>query len=432
MKYSAVIDYLFQQFPSYKKYGAKAIKYGLHNIEALCEALDNPQEKFKSIHVAGTNGKGSVTHILSAIFIAAGYKTGTFTSPHYVNFRERIKINGEYISKNEVVKFVTKNKILFEQNNASFFEITAAMAFWHFQQQQVDIAIIETGLGGRLDSTNIIRPQLSVITNIGFDHQSMLGNTLQEIAGEKAGIIKPNVPVVIGEFQEEVKQVFVDKSKAVGAAIVYANEVLCLEKLTTTNEIDKCVYKASYQKRKESITFETDLKASYQMKNLTTALASADVYINKYNLTIDKNSLQKALRNIKANTKMLGKWMCLQNKPIVIADSAHNKAGVNAALKTLSNYNYNKLHIVLGMMKDKDIDEVLKLLPKNANYYFCSPNFLRAMDAQQLKQQAENFNLNGETCASVSKAKETAIEKALEEDLVLITGSCFVVGEIIK
>lgn len=432
MEYKAAIDYLFNQFPSFKKYGANAVKYGLHNIETLCDALDNPQKKFKSIHVAGTNGKGSVTHILSAIFMAAGYKTGTFTSPHYVDFRERIKIDGKYISKNEVVEFIKNNKILFEQINASFFEITAAMAFWHFQQQQVDIAIIETGLGGRLDSTNIITPQLSVITNIGLDHQNMLGNTLVEIAGEKAGIIKPNVPVVIGEEQKEVKQVFIDKCKTENILLFYANEMLSIEKVDNECEFEKLTYKASYQKRKKQIEFETDLIASYQIKNLTTAIAATEVYNNfRHNYLIRKNALVKALRNIKTTTKMLGKWMVLQNKPTVIADSAHNLPGINAILNTLNKYNFNQLHIVLGMMKDKEVNEVLKLLPKSATYYFCSPNFLRAMDSTVLKEEAATFNLNGDAYTNVNEATEAAIKKATADDLVLITGSCFVVAAVI-
>lgn len=431
MEYKTAIDYLFQQFPSFKKYGTKAVKYGLQNVEALCNALDNPQQKFKSIHVAGTNGKGSVTHILSAIFMAAGYKTGTFTSPHYVNFRERIKINGNYIEEEKVLEFVVNNKQLFDQINASFFEITAAMAFWYFQQQQVDIAIIETGLGGRLDSTNIITPQLSVITNIGYDHQNMLGNTLPEIAGEKAGIIKPNIPVVIGEAQAEIKPIFIDKSKALKATLYYANEILRVEKMADENELEQIAYKASYQKTKRVTEFVTDLTASYQIKNLTTALAAMEVYIKKYDVYIEKPILQKALKSIKTTTKMLGKWMCLQNKPTVIADSAHNLAGINAILNTLNNYSFKQLHIVLGMMKDKDVDEVLKLLPKTANYYFCNPNFMRAMAAFTLKEKAESFQLNGQAYASVNKAKEVAIEKATENDLVLITGSCFVVAAII-
>lgn len=431
MNYSAAVEYLFQQFPSFKKYGASAVKYGLHNIETLCAALDNPHQKIKTIHVAGTNGKGSVTHILSAIFMAAGYKTGTFTSPHYVDFKERIKINGQYIGENEVIEFVQSNQKLFGQINASFFEITAAMAFWYFQKQQVDIAIIETGLGGRLDSSNIITPQLSVITNIGFDHQSMLGNTLTEIAGEKAGIIKPYIPVVIGEFQEEVKTVFINKSKAVNAAIDYANEILRLEKLTTNNEIDKCAYKASYQKTKKSVTFETDLKASYQIKNLTTALAAIEVYAQNYkDFTIEHP--EKALHNIKAKTKMLGRWMLLQKTPQVIADSAHNPAGINAALKTLKSYSYKQLHIVLGMMRDKDVATVLSLLPSKATYYFCSPNFKRAMDVTELKQKAKDFKLLGESYISIESAKTAAINKANATDIVLITGSCFVVAEVLK
>jgi len=431
MDYNTAVEYLFQQFPSFKKYGAKAVKYGLHNIGTLCDALDNPQQKFKSIHIAGTNGKGSVAHILTAIFMAAGYKTGTFTSPHYVDFGERIKINGKYISKNDVVDFVSNNQNFFEQFNASFFEITAAMAFWYFKQQQVDMAIIETGLGGRLDSTNIITPQLSVITNIGLDHQNMLGNTLVEIAGEKAGIIKTNVPVVIGEIQKEIEQVFINKSKAQNAPLVYANEILFLERVYKKNEFEKIVYKASYQKRKKKIEFETDLTASYQKKNLCTALATVELYANKYEFAIEQPILQKALQNIKSSTKMLGKWMHIRNEPTVIADSAHNSEGINAILNTLTNYKYNQLHIVLGMMKDKDVDSILNILPTTANYYFCSPNFWRALKAGELMQKAKLFRLFGMKYDSIKLAKRAAIEKADKNDLILITGSCFVVAEVI-
>jgi len=432
MEYNVAIDYLFQQFPSFKKYGTKAVKYGLHNIEALCEALDNPHQKFKSIHIAGTNGKGSVAHILTAIFMAAGYKTGTFTSPHYVDFRERIKINGQYISKDKVVEFVENNQNLFEQINASFFEITAAMAFWHFQQQQVDMAIIETGLGGRLDSTNIITPQLSIITNIGYDHQNMLGDTLIEIAGEKAGILKPSVPVVIGEEQEKVKQVFIDKCLEVKTLLHYANKTVSLEKIKSTNSFKKSAYKARYLGTKKVYEFECDLTASYQIKNLTTAIGAIEVYnYFRHNYLIRKHAIVKGLKNIKTTTKMFGKWMVLQKTPLVIADSAHNAEGINAILESLANYTFNQLHIVLGMMKDKDVDEILVLLPKDATYYFCSPNFWRAMDEIELKEKAKTFNLPGEAFESVKAAKEAAIKKSAKDDLVLIIGSCFVVAEVI-
>lgn len=432
MEYKAAIDYLFQQFPSFKKYGTKAVKYGLHNIKALCDALDNPQEKFKSIHVAGTNGKGSVTHILSAIFMAAGYKTGTFTSPHYVDFRERIKINGNYISKNEVVEFVKSNQNFFEEINASFFEITTAMAFWYFQQQQVDIAIVETGLGGRLDSTNIITPQLSVITNIGLDHQNMLGDTLVEIAFEKAGIIKPKIPVLIGEQQDEVSVVFNNTAEELNCDLYYSEYLVKLRTVDRPDGLDKVTYKIYHQIINKKIEFETDLIASYQKKNLTTAIAAAEYYrLHEKEKTFSPTILQKALQNVKTTTKMLGKWMLLQNEPTTIADSGHNVAGINVILNTLNNCTFNNLHIVLGMMKDKDVDSILSLLPQQAYYYFCKPNFWRAMDAKILKEKAATHHLKGAIFKTVKEAKRAAIEQASKNDLVLITGSCFVVAEVI-
>lgn len=430
MTYTETLLYLYKQFPSFKKYGTKAIRYGLENIERLCSLIHNPHQQFKAIHIAGTNGKGSVTHILAAIFMQAGFKTGTLTSPHYKDFRERIKINGQYIPKETVVDFIESYQTEIDKLQASFFEITTAMSFWYFAQQQVDIAIVETGLGGRLDSTNILRPQLSIITNIGLDHQQMLGNSLAKIAYEKAGIIKKNTPVVIGNRQSETRPVFEEVADQKNARLYFSDTFLTVNE-TTQIDVHFNNYSVQYYQAQREINIQSDLKGSYQAQNLQTALAAIEVYKEQYDLKIDTTVLSEALNNLKTKTNLLGKWMILQQAPLTIADSAHNEDGIQAVLESIKTIPYKKLHLVFGMMKDKAVNPILQLLPKQAQYYFCSPNFKRALDVETLLIGAKQQDLNGETFPSVKEAYYFAKLQAHKDDLVLIMGSCFVVAEVL-
>jgi len=360
----------------------------------------------------------------------SGFKTGTLTSPHYKDFRERVKINGNYIPEVTVIEFVETYKSDIENLEASFFEITAALGFWYFAQQAVDIAIVETGLGGRLDSTNILKPELSVITNIGLDHQQFLGNTLEAIALEKAGIIKKNTPVVIGERHPETETVFIKDAFNKQAPIYFAHEMV---ELSDPGIIDVLhnEYEVKLKGRDINLSFKTDLKGDYQKANIRTALAAFECYKQVNDCSMDDAVLAIALSKIKQTTKMQGKWMVFQEKPLVIADSAHNAPGLKAIFKSIERLTYNKLHIVFGMMKDKDAASILNLLPKSARYYFCSPSFLRAMDVAVLHEKARAFDLEGVSCNSVLEAKQAALKNAVDKDLVLIIGSCFVVAEVI-
>lgn len=430
MTYTETIQYLYQQFPSFKKYGSKAVKYGLQNIQALCGFLGNPHQQFKSIHIAGTNGKGSVTHILAAVFRQAGFKTAMLTSPHYKDFRERLKINGTYIPEELVVHFVKTYQTEIDKLQASFFEITTAMAFWYFAQQKVDIAIIETGLGGRLDSTNIILPKLSIITNIGLDHQQMLGNSLAKIAYEKAGIIKKNTPVVIGERHPKTQAVFEKTAIQQQAPLYFSDEIL---EVSGAENVDVHFNKhhLTYVNPQKKMTIETDIKGNYQQHNLQTALSAIEIYQKYSGPVIENASLKQALHTIKTTTNLLGKWMILQQSPLVILDSAHNENGISSVSESIKKISYQKLHIVFGMMKDKTIEPILKLLPKQANYYFCSPNFKRALNVDDLIIKAQKQGLIGKAYPSVKAAYKTALQYAQANDLVLITGSCFVVAEVL-
>lgn len=430
MTYLETVQYLFTQFPSFKKYGAKAVKYGLHNIENLCALANHPQQKFKSIHIAGTNGKGSVTHILAAIFMQAGYKTGTLTSPHYKDFRERIKINGQYIPKEDVVLFVETYRMKIEELQASFFEITTAMSFWYFDQQQVDIAIIETGLGGRLDSTNVIQPDLSIITNIGLDHQQMLGDTIEKIAYEKAGIIKKNTPVVIGKTQSETKHVFEEVAAQNNAPLYFSKDILEVS-IAKNVDINLNQHLLKYSHPAKTLIIETDLKGSYQQQNLQTALTAVEVYQKKYGTFIQEDKLRYALKSIKRISNLLGKWMVLQQAPLVVADSAHNEDGITSVLDSIKTISFKKLHIVFGMMKDKAVEPILKLLPNEATYYFCSPDFKRALAVETLLKEAERHGLKGKAYSSVEMAHQSVILDAGKDDLVLIIGSCFLVAQVL-
>ena len=405
MNYQKTLDWMFAQLPMFQRQGNPALKKDLTNIRLFSDFLGNPHTKFKSIHVAGTNGKGSVSHMLASVFQEAGYKTGLYTSPHLKDFRERIKINGKEVSKQFVVDFIQENKAFLEKQNPSFFEMTTAMAFDYFARKKLDIAIIETGLGGRLDSTNIISPELSVITNIGMDHTQFLGNSPAEIAVEKAGIIKLNTPVVIGESQPETAKVFKEYGKQKNAPIFFADQI-------------------------SSQPLLSGLKGEYQSKNIKSVMQSIEV-LRQLGWKITSENLSQGLRKVVQNTKIRGRWEILQEHPKVICDVAHNKEGLEYVLSQLTKEKYRKLHLVLGMVKDKDLTNILPLFPKKATYYFCRPDIPRGLDAHLLKERANQFELKGNIYPSVSKAFEAAINNAIEEDVIFVGGSTFVVAEVI-
>lgn len=392
--------------PMYQRIGAAAFKKDLSNTILLASHLGDPQYKFKSIHVAGTNGKGSVSHMLASVLQEAGYKVGLYTSPHLKDFRERIKINGKEIPEEAVIDFIAENKAFFEANKLSFFEMTVGMAFDYFSREQVDIAVIEVGLGGRLDSTNIITPQLSVITNIGLDHTELLGNSLEEIAAEKAGIIKPGVPVIIGENQPETKGVFSETAARLNAEIIFAED--------TTVE-----------------SYASDLTGTYQVKNIRTVVTALKRLIINSSWKITEENITQGLLQVKFNTGLRGRWDVLQVEPKVICDTAHNAEGLKYALTQLAGEKFDRLHIVMGVVSDKDLGKILPLFPKEAIYYFCKPGVPRGMDAQFLKEKAQEFDLNGEVYSSVSKAYNEALKNASNKDVIYVGGSTFTVAEII-
>ncbi|MEE1943471.1 folylpolyglutamate synthase/dihydrofolate synthase family protein [Pedobacter sp. KR3-3] len=428
MTYQKTLDFLYSKLPMFTRVGAVAFKKDLHNTLALCNALDNPQNKFKTLHIAGTNGKGSTSHMLAAILQEAGYKTGLYTSPHLKDFRERIRVNGKMASKAFVQAFVKGQKQLIETIEPSFFEATVAMAFDYFAQEKVDIAVIEVGLGGRLDSTNIITPELSIITNISLDHTNILGDTLPQIAFEKAGIIKKNIPVVIGETHSETQPVFAKKAKAENAPIYFA-----AAKLHIANVHQKGAYLVvDVFEGKHCILpqLALDLTGTYQLKNILTVIESV-IQLRKQGYAIPNQAIYKALKNVKKLTDLQGRWQTVSKNPLVICDTGHNKAGITEVLQNIKNTAHEQLHMVIGMVKDKDISGVLALLPKEAIYYFCQPQLERALDATELAQQAAAFGLQGKTFASVALALADAKQSAGPKDLIFVGGSTFVVAEMI-
>lgn len=411
----------------FTRVGAAAFKKDLTNTLILCEALGNPQEKFKTIHVAGTNGKGSTSHMLAAVLQAQGYKTGLYTSPHLKDFRERIRINGKMMPKKEVVAFVKDQQKTIEEIEPSFFEVTVAMAFDYFAKHQVDIAVIEVGLGGRLDSTNIIQPELSVITNISMDHTNMLGNTLEEIAGEKAGIIKSKTPVVIGESQEKSKSVFICKAEEMQAPIIFADSVLSgTDFKIKNNKLKLSILEGEKIKYKN---LSSDLAGVYQHKNILTVIEALAVLDQKTAFKIDESSIYRALKQVKKLTGLQGRWQTLQKNPLIICDTGHNEAGIAEVLKNIEQTKFDKLHIVFGMVKDKDITKVLSMMPQNAIYYFAKPDLERGLPANELKAQAAVFGLLGDAYPTVAMAKASAKKAATVRDLIFIGGSTFVVAE---
>ena len=402
MTYQETIDWMFSQLPMYQRQGKSAFKKDLTNISAFCGELKNPQNKFASIHVGGTNGKGSTSHIISSVLQEAGYKVGLYTSPHLKNFTERIRINGEEVSRNFVVDFVANNKHFLENQQLSFFEMTVGMAFAYFAEQNVDIAIIEVGLGGRLDSTNVINPEVSVITNIGYDHVQFLGDTLPEIAFEKAGIIKQNTPIIIGEKQDAVVDVFINKATQMNADIYFASD--------------------------KKYDYKSDLLGSYQEKNISTAIHAVKV-LKGY--VISESHFTKGLKNVVKNTNFKGRWQILQHKPLTICDTAHNREGLSYIMNQITSLSFNKLHIVLGVVNDKKLDDILVLFPANATYYFCKPNIPRGLNEIDLQSTAENFYLVGDAYGSVHEAYFKAISDAEIDDVVFVGGSTFVVAEVV-
>lgn len=429
MDYQQTINYLYTRLPMFSRTGAAAITKDLSNTIALCQLLNHPENKFKSVHIAGTNGKGSTSHMLAAILQTAGYKTGLYTSPHLKNFRERVRINGAMISEQAVIDFVARYRGDIEHLNLSFFEMTIGLAFEYFANEQVDIAIIETGLGGRLDSTNVITPLLSVITNIGWDHTDLLGNTLPLIAAEKAGIIKPNIPAIIGERQDEVVDVFIKKADDVGAPIRFAaDEWEVTVKGGISNQQISIV--ASNTLRAYSYSLLLDLVGSYQLKNIKTVLSAVDE-LRRQGWVITDEHVKTALRQVKTLTGLHGRWEVLNQSPLTICDTGHNPDGIEEVLKNIAATPHNQLHFVIGMVSDKDSSKVLALLPKNAIYYFCRPDIPRGLDAGILQEKARNFNLQGDSYPSVKEALAAAQKKAGPADLVFVGGSTFVVAEII-
>jgi dihydrofolate synthase/folylpolyglutamate synthase len=402
MTYKETLDWMFAQLPMYQRDGKAAFKKDLTNILAFSKVLNFPESKFKSIHVAGTNGKGSTSHMLASILQEAGYKVGLYTSPHLKSFTERIRINGVEIPKPKVALFIKQYSTFLEQQKLSFFEMTVGLAFDYFASEKVDIAIVEVGLGGRLDSTNIITPELSVITNIGLDHTQFLGETLPEIAFEKAGIIKNKIPVIIGEKQEAVKQVFLKKAEAENAPIYFASA-------TVKN-------------------FNTDLLGNYQQRNLKTAVA---VIRQLKGFQVSEENIENGLLNVVKNTNLKGRWQVLQEHPKVICDTAHNKEGLEMVLQQLKKETFKRLHIVLGVVSDKKLEDVLPLFPNNANYYFCKPDIPRGLSAAVLQEKAIQFDLIGKKYTTVKGALKSALLNANQQDIIYVGGSTFVVAEII-
>ncbi len=430
MTYQQTIDHLYAHLPMFSRIGPAAYKEDLHNTIALCKALDDPYTKFKSVHIAGTNGKGSTSHMLAAILQQAGYKTGLYTSPHLKDFRERIKINGQMIPENFVVEFVENTKEISNAVQPSFFELTVAMAFDYFAREKVDIAVIETGLGGRLDSTNIITPLLSVITNIGFDHMNILGDTLQKIAFEKAGIIKPGVPVVIGEWLEETKPVFIHKAAETNSPIHFAQDEYAVHDISSSTYNLHCNVTGIGQNITEHFTL--DLNGIYQGKNLRTVLC-AEGLLMKMGFIIPDDAEKFALANTKKLNGLMGRWDVIAEHPTIVLDVAHNEDGIRQLLVQLSLLcdQFERVHIVTGMVKDKDVDKVLSLLPKGAFYYFTNAHIPRALPATDLQKKANEHGLPGTCYDDVNKAIEAARKQAGSNDLILVCGSVFLVGEVL-
>lgn len=429
MNYTETLTFLYEQLPMYQRVGSAAFKKDLTNIRDLLAVLGNPESKFASIHVGGTNGKGSVTHLLGAALQAGGYKTGLYTSPHFKDFRERIKVDGKYVSRKFVVDFVERIQPELSKIRPSFFEITVAMAFQYFAEQKVDIAVVEVGLGGRLDSTNVLTPELAVITNISFDHQQFLGDTLPEIAGEKAGIIKRGVPVVIGETQEATANVFRTKATEFEAPLVFADQLFQARK--SKQDHTHSYYRISRQHKPYINELAINLHGAYQQLNIQTALAALEVWqMHEADRFLPFDAIQEGWSNLRALTRFQGRWQLLSDQPRVLVDSAHNEGGLRAIMEQLNTLP-GKLHIVIGVVNDKKLDQVLPLFPKAAKYYFAKADIPRGLPAKDLQQTAALFELQGRTYSSVKNALRAAKRAASVEDTIFVGGSIFTVAEVL-
>lgn len=427
MTYQQTLDYLYSQLPMFSRTGASAMTKDLSNTLALCELLGNPQRTFKTIHIGGTNGKGSTSHMLAAILQTAGYKTGLYTSPHLKDFRERIRINGEMIGEDVVTGFVEKYRADFEKIKPSFFEMTVALCFAVFERQTVDFGVIEVGLGGRLDSTNVITPLLSVITNIGWDHMNILGDTLPKIAAEKAGIIKAGVPVIISERQPEVEDIFIRTAARQSSPVTFASDVWTtkIDSQDTGNLIDITLTSTS-----KTYSLQLDLTGTYQLKNVKGVLCAVDE-LRRQGYTITDEHIIAGLRQVKAITGLHGRWETLSENPLTICDTGHNPDGIAEVLKNIARVKHEHLHFVIGMVNDKDSGKVLSMLPKDATYYFCKPDIPRGLAADTLQLNAQEFDLSGGVYPSVKAALTAAQKAARQNDLVFVGGSTFVVAEVV-
>lgn len=436
MTYSETLDFLFNSLPMYQRVGKAAYKADLNNTLALMSYLGNPERKFRSIHVAGTNGKGSVSHFTASILQQAGYKVGLYTSPHLVDFRERIRINGEKIPEQEVVRFVADNKPFFESHSLSFFEMTVGLAFDYFAREQVDVAVVEVGMGGRLDSTNVVMPDLSVITNIGFDHTQFLGDTLPKIAYEKAGIIKPKVPVVIGETHPETKPVFLARAAELEAPITFADQCYKIEPIPTDAPATlyftvKPILNSQFSNLQSTIynlQLESPLSGSYQLKNLATVMKVVEL-LPQFGYKITAENIRKGIAEVVRTTGLHGRWELIDMNPNTICETAHNPDGINAMLEKLSTLHFNHLHIVYGCVNDKDYASILKMLPIDASFYFTQPSVPRRLEVASLVATAHSLGLQGDGFPNVHAAIAAARAAAQPDDLVLVTGSIFLVAD---
>ncbi len=429
--YYQTLDYLFSQLPMYQRIGPAAYKANLDNTIELCRYLGNPEKKIKSIHVAGTNGKGSVAHMLASIFQEAGYKTGLATSPHLKDFRERIRVNGHLIPEHDVVDFVDNHKAFFEKLSPSFFEMAMALTFDFFARQNLDMAIIETGLGGRLDSSNVIEPELSVITNIALDHTNLLGNSLKDIAKEKAGIIKKNTPVVIGRTQKEVRQVFENVAKKQAAPLFYADNMFELAEVHQLNEEGSGILHVALKHEQKKINIRLGLSGMYQAENVMCVVASLEVLKKHKGIMLPESAVIRGLRRVVENTGMQGRWQYIGREPAIICDVAHNHDGIKQVVGQIRSTPHDNLHMVFGMVDDKERPSVLKALPVNAQYYFCRPSVPRGLDTAVLLRDAEGCGLRGNAYESVAAALDAAKQDAAKNDLIFVGGSTFVVAEVI-
>ena len=429
MTYSQTLDYLFSRLPMFQRIGAAAYKANLDNTLKISELLGHPHRKIKCIHVAGTNGKGSSSHMLAAILQKAGYKTGLYTSPHLIDFRERIKINGKLISKNYVTEFVTKHKEAFEKIEPSFFEWTVGLAFDYFAQEEVDVAVIEVGLGGRLDSTNIITPLVSLITNISNDHAALLGDTLQKIAAEKAGIIKHKIPVVISQQQSDIYPVFNARAQELKAPVSYADKRF---KVLKHEEQDNLLVCDILDKKNNTVsTYRLGLTGTYQLKNVLGVLETTEI-LKENGFIIETKDILEGLREVCLLTGFMGRWQTISRKPLIIADTGHNEDGIKQVLENLGRYTYKQLHVVFGMVNDKDPEKILSMLPKNAVYYFTKASVPRSLDASLLKSEAAKHKLKGNAYPDVKQALEAAKKAFKKDDLIFAGGSTFVVADLLS